>query len=340
MSLQQITVKSVNVHRDNTRIHTMLHEDTEVHILLIQEPWFNTIATLRSDTDPLGTEQRGAPINNMWDLHLPTHNPSDTCKAITYTCKSCLPSANLSNVTTHPLANPNTVILDIKDDHNITMWVINFYHAVPRMEHHALHFLSYELCALTPTIMIGDFNTHSLCWSMPRSTPSCWATRLENWVDDNGLLLLNPAQEPTWFGSKPTDHPSVLDLAFANECTMFNAQLSDIQISHEESLGSDHATLTFHIYPLDSLALIPPLAPTGYRVDEEQKVAWMGEFARALPYVPPGTSTGNVPSDYGSMTAQGVTVHDRLAAFDHAIQHSSAATLKPRRTPHNRGAPW
>jgi hypothetical protein len=51
MSLQHIKVKLVNVHRDNKRIHTLLNDDTNTHIFLIQELWYGTVATLRSDTD-------------------------------------------------------------------------------------------------------------------------------------------------------------------------------------------------------------------------------------------------------------------------------------------------
>ena len=57
-------------------------------ILLIQEPWTGTIATLRSDTNPEGEPQQGLPLNDMWDMHTLRHKPDEQCKAIAYTRKA------------------------------------------------------------------------------------------------------------------------------------------------------------------------------------------------------------------------------------------------------------
>jgi hypothetical protein len=85
MSLPSLKVMSVNVHRNNNRIHALLQKNDDFHILLIQEPWFGTIATLRSDSNPTGEAQLGAPANSMWDLHTPRYAPTDTCKVVAYT---------------------------------------------------------------------------------------------------------------------------------------------------------------------------------------------------------------------------------------------------------------
>jgi hypothetical protein len=45
MSLQQLRITSVNVHKQNARMHAILQTST-ADILLIQEPWFHTVATL------------------------------------------------------------------------------------------------------------------------------------------------------------------------------------------------------------------------------------------------------------------------------------------------------
>jgi hypothetical protein len=65
MSEQPIQVKSVNVHQSNERISSLLQGNMHFDILLIQEPWMGTIATLHSDTDPKGEPQQGLPFNNM-----------------------------------------------------------------------------------------------------------------------------------------------------------------------------------------------------------------------------------------------------------------------------------
>jgi len=56
-------MKLVNVHQGNDRIHALLQKDSNVQILLIQEPWFGTVATMQSDANPEGLAQWGPPAN-------------------------------------------------------------------------------------------------------------------------------------------------------------------------------------------------------------------------------------------------------------------------------------
>jgi len=105
MSLHQIRVKSVNVHRSNAWTHSMLENGSEFELLLIQEPWFNVVATLHSDTDPMGVSQLGVAMHPEWDAHLPKHRNSQICKAIAYFKKSLVCSHIVENVLDHPLAN-------------------------------------------------------------------------------------------------------------------------------------------------------------------------------------------------------------------------------------------
>jgi hypothetical protein len=71
MLIQQLQIRSVNAHRSNNGMHSLLQQDNDIDILLIQEPWFYTVATLHSDTDPKGTPQKGIPLNDKWVAHLP-----------------------------------------------------------------------------------------------------------------------------------------------------------------------------------------------------------------------------------------------------------------------------
>jgi hypothetical protein len=125
MAVHQIKIRSINTRRSNTRIHTIL-QTNDSDILLFQEPWYKTIATLRSDTNPEGDPTQGAPINPLWDLHLPALKPTDKCCALTYT-KSSIHSL-VQNRTSHLTSNPNTVVTDIDDGTTITMHIINVYH--------------------------------------------------------------------------------------------------------------------------------------------------------------------------------------------------------------------
>jgi hypothetical protein len=225
----------VNVHCSNNCLYALLQTRDDLDLILIQEPWFRTVATMRSDTDPLGTAQLGAPINNMWEPLIPKVTLTMTCKAVGYARKSLTCSGTIWNNTTHPLATPNSLVINVTTQDAITMWIINICHAIPLTGHNLRFLFSYELDELTPTILIRDFNMHSPLWSLPGHTPLSWGGDLEEWADHNSLKVLNPVV--TWVGSKESNHPSVLDLAFANEAACFTNQLSSMKVSLSDSLG-------------------------------------------------------------------------------------------------------
>jgi len=129
MVVHQIHITLVNVHHSNARMQAILQNE-ESDILLIQEPWFQTVATLRSDTNPEGDAQMGAPVNNYWDCHILMLPPNIPCKALIYS--QCALTSIVKNVTSHPAANPNTIILNINDGDSLAIHLINVYHEVPQ----------------------------------------------------------------------------------------------------------------------------------------------------------------------------------------------------------------
>jgi hypothetical protein len=284
---------------------------------------------------------RGAPINPLWDLHLPALTPTDECRALTYT-KTSIHSL-VQNRTSHLASNPNTIITDIDDGTTITMRIINVYHQRSPQGGHTLgNLLSHELDDQIPTLLIRDFNMHSPLWSSPDCTPDSWASTFTDWLETNGLHCLNPRHITTWTPPNNTQQVSVLDLVFANDATYFSAQLGEVDISFEHSLGSDHAAITIHIYPLYSPTLIPPPAPMGYRAEDKCKDAWMREFAMlfppCLPYAPKHCTLPLVPTwdhdDWGD------SVHASLKPFNDAIAEASRRTLPPKWIPDPKGARW
>jgi hypothetical protein len=108
-------------------------------------------------------------------------------------------------------------------------------------------------------------------WSLPGCTPSSWGTALTDWMGTQGFQCQNPIGVLTWVGSREGDQPSILDLVLANDIARYSAQLGDVTVSLSDSLGSDHAALIFEIYSLDSIAIIPPPAPSSFKVDDELK---------------------------------------------------------------------
>ena len=142
MSTHHIRIRSVNVHRSNARMQAILQKE-DSDILLIQEPWFQTVVTLRSNVNPEGDSQMGAPANNRWDCHAPTLPPNSTCKALTYSRREL--TSIVKHVTSHPAANPNTVVVDIDDGCSTAIRVINVYHEVLQRSHALHHLMAHEI---------------------------------------------------------------------------------------------------------------------------------------------------------------------------------------------------
>jgi len=116
----------------------------------------------------------------MWDLYTLQHAPTDTCKAVAYTQKSI--ASAVRNVTSHPMASLNTLVLDVLDNTSTTLHIVNVYHARPVTSYDLHHIFCHEPDNTIPTTLIGDFNTHSPMWSLPDCTPSSWATTFTDWM--------------------------------------------------------------------------------------------------------------------------------------------------------------
>jgi hypothetical protein len=88
MTDKPLRIKLVNMHQSNHIIHAHLQNDANIDILLIQELWYGTIATTRSDTDPTGNAILGTPHNPAWDLHLPQLQTGEISRVLAYTKKT------------------------------------------------------------------------------------------------------------------------------------------------------------------------------------------------------------------------------------------------------------
>jgi hypothetical protein len=283
-------------------------------------------------------------MHPKWDAHLPKHRNGDTCKAIAYTKKGLQCPHVIDNVLNHPLTNPNSIIIDVKEDNQVIARLVNMYHAVPPTGHSLQYLFEYDAEDLTPTVIVGDFNTHSTIWSMEGKTPSTWARVFEDWLERTDFLVMNPHREPTWRSYRDTDQPSVIDLVLANLHAYISGQLSDVIVSWEEGLASDHTAMLFSIYPSDTVALLPAPAPNRYKAKPENRASWVEAFIMSLPpclpYAPPYST---VPAD-PSVIRRGVMAHehlDRLVKdFDSTVEEACKKTLKLKRIPDPRGATW
>ena len=279
MSEHPIRIKSVNVHRNNGRMHGILqNDDQSFDVLLIQEPWFDHITTLRSDTNPDGNPSLGFPANNKWLTLSPPHPTDVRPKVCTYINRKTMNQTFIVNhIPPSPLLSPNSMVIDILSPinrNNVDLHIVNVYHDKPQSGHALHHILSHELDANIPTLFLGDFNTHSPRWSLPHSTTSSWAHTFHDWMDDNGLEPLNPINEHTW--SQPGSRPSIIDLALANESARFFTNLSSVTVSWPQS-ASDHAALLISFYPETDTPLTTP-EPQGFHIDPEKKEEWSNSF--------------------------------------------------------------
>ena len=325
MSEHPIRIKSVNVHRNSERTYGMLeNDDANYDILLLQEPAFYTIATLRSDSDPDGNPLPGFPTNNKWNLLSPPYDTNTRPKVCAYINAETVHHTRVINhIPANPLVTPNSMVIDLlRADHStVALRLVNVYHDRPDTGHTLHHLFNNAIADLTPTVLLGDFNTHSPRWSLPHSTPSSWANAFHEWMDDNGLEVLNPVHSFTW--SQKGSRSSIIDLALANEQARYFALLSAVSVSWKERI-SDHAALLLNFSPEEPIT--SPHAPRlGFIIDASKKAAWASSFCAFL--------QNHLFYDTTSPEAANDTLHE-------AILQSCRQHLAPvRRTP-PKGASW
>jgi hypothetical protein len=323
MILDTIQILSVNMRRRNDMMHVLLH-DSSAHILAVQEPWFGPVSTALSDSDPSGSPVLGGAHNDLWLCVQPPLGRSEVAKTLVYVKQSLLPfcSPTLQHVPSLSSHSMMAVDFDFGPDNRFRL--INIYHQVPE-KGHALHgLLSSSLDPTIPTIVVGDFNTHSLLWSPPRLTYSPWANDLETWFLDQQLSCQNPIGAITWRGL-PGHTPSTLDLLLLNPLALSSDRFSDPLISFDLSLGSDHAALSTS-YSFPSPLPSPPSSPLpGFIINDDLQESWVTAFAAK-----------SFPTTFQSADDVQRAADDLLSD----INSTSSSLFSPRLPPDPRGARW
>ena len=242
--MSNFTFASVNMRRRNAAMHALLNTNVDDDILCVQEPWFGEIGTKRDDRERTGKSTMGGAANAQWTLHYPAFT-NKRAKVMTYVrihdrdhpfrLNKCRGTTRLDLC-----AHPSILITDITAGSNY--WrVINFYHdtddstSLPTL-------LSLDLDPTIPTLLIGDFNTHSPSWSPLGWTRSHWADRVEEYLATQTYTLLSVPRIPTHRGEAGA-RDSTIDLAWANLAASIAGSFSGVSLSWEGSLGSDHALL-------------------------------------------------------------------------------------------------
>jgi hypothetical protein len=326
MSERPIRIKSVNVNRNNGRTHGILQtDDASFDILLIQEPWFDSVATLRSDTDPNGTPQLGFPTNNKWITLSPHFSEHERPKVCIYVNKQTINQTYIVNhIPPSTILSPNSMVIDIlspSNRKNVDLRIVNVYHDKPTSGHALSHIFSHPLDDNTPTLFLGDFNTHSPRWSLPHSTTSSWAHSFHEWMDSNGLETLNPTNEHTW--SRHGSRPSIIDLGLANESARYFTNLSSLSVSWSLAV-SDHAALLINFQPETET---PPQDQEfrGFHIDSKKKEDWSDTFRSLI-------------ADHTILTSLDPT--DAARSFHDAIMTSCQRHLDKIKAGPPKGAVW
>jgi ribonuclease HI len=324
-----IDIASVNMRRRNAITHALLNSDSRTDIYLIQEPWFDTIGTARQDTSRQGVDILGGVSSPGWEILYPAIPKGLRPKVMTYVRKhnptaSMIPPFTVVpriDVSDHPCVQVMDVVFDTR-----TWRIINFYHDV--RDSTCLGALtSVDIDALTPTLVVGDFNTHSATWSPPGVPRSRWAGQVEEWAASNSLVLANNPGEITHRGAQH-ERDSVIDLAWYNAAAIQDNSFSDLRIDWEGSLGSDHASLRISGRSQSVTTAPPDTSNAGFVVDPEMKEEWIKQFKDS----PPHLILPIIP------TAE--EVEQAAAELFENIQTANENTFRRRQPTHPKAAPW
>jgi hypothetical protein len=128
-----LTIALVNMRKRNAVTHALLNSAKDTHLLLIQEPWFDTIGTARKDTARQGIDVLGGVAAPGWEILYPGLLEGQRPRVMAYARKRSQDDQETPPFTIVPrndIANhPCLQILDIIFDEE--QWrVINVYHDI------------------------------------------------------------------------------------------------------------------------------------------------------------------------------------------------------------------
>ncbi len=82
-----LLIASVNMHRCNAATHSLLNTTNDTHLLLIQEPWYDTIGTARKDIARQGIDVQGGVASPKWEILYPGCQEGKRPKVMAYAHK-------------------------------------------------------------------------------------------------------------------------------------------------------------------------------------------------------------------------------------------------------------
>jgi hypothetical protein len=133
-------------------------------------------------------------------------------------------------------------------------------------------------------MVAGDFNLHHPMWEgADHQTESQAARDLVEWAETNNMALASTTGAVTRRG-QDGQRDSTIDLVWSSTEALAWARLSEVEATFDESLGSDHAALTWTWSPSRSEAADKSNNPsaTGFVVDPAGKDTWTTRCADHL----------------------------------------------------------
>ena len=125
-----INIASLNMRKRNATTHALLNSDNNSHLILIQEPWYDTIGTARKDTARQGIDTLGGVASPAWEILYPSLKEGQRPKVMAYTRKQTTDAPAFTVVQRPDIcAHPDIQVLEVILD-NEKWQVINFYHDV------------------------------------------------------------------------------------------------------------------------------------------------------------------------------------------------------------------
>ena len=309
--MYRASILAVNMRRHNDAMHTLLATNTEDDILCVQEPWFNRIGVAREDTEREGRDVLGGAAHPDWSLFYPFFTGQQRAKVMIYVRKFTRAHGCKHNpIKVAPrldLVQHNTILITDIHTGQECLRVINFYNDVDdASSFRAL--TSLNLDPTIPTILVGDFNTHSHTWSPTGWTPSPRAHTLEEWAAGQTLELQTTRGDITRRGGQG-ECSSTLDLTWHNFAASLTIDITPPTLDWAASLGSDHARIRT-IWILNGTVRperLQNLSTYKTDLDDDQKKAWREALQEALPPLPLHFRSTSMLDDFATQTQAAYT---------------------------------
>jgi hypothetical protein len=243
--MRKFSFASVNMRRRNAAMHVLLNNNREDDLLCVQEPWFNPVGTAQCDNMIQGKDVLGGAANPKWRLAYPSFTNGQWAKVMTYIRLHNRYSKYKPNhcqlIICNDLASHPCLLISNIRSSSYYWWVINFYNDTE--DPTTLNtLLDLDLDTTIPTLIMGNFNLHSLSWSPGGWQTSRHSNRLEEWMATQTFDLLTKPCIPTHMGEGGA-HNSTINLVWRNMAAQIQGTFVGAEVNFGDLVRSDHALI-------------------------------------------------------------------------------------------------